>query len=323
MILTDLQTYNLPTSLKRVAKNSYRQATAKLQKFAKAKARRAKSQAVSAVRRQYYFSQAYADTRLAVARNEDIFISALIITAILAYAATISVGEFIIMFFNTAFGISEVIGLNIMLVMFAACAVLAVLYLWVAAFVTNLMSIAIMNGANRKKHRSLRGTARQSLRYASRVSGAWVGLLALIFLPICLGAAGILAYIKLYGISPDGLIELAPRALAAGVAWIFIVLMNFGLIAQVALFEPQVSLVKTFKRSYQLVKARGRIFLLLGYTLLALAAAAGLKLAAAVEAITMLNQWIAYGVILLAISVFGNAMLVSLYRKRRLARPAG
>lgn len=301
-------------------KQNYKLAKARSQRFLKAKVRKAKSATISAVRRQYYFNRAYADMRNYISRNEDIYITSLIVTAVLAYAASLSLGQFLLMFFNTAYGLSDVTGINILVLMFAASMVVGVFYLWVASFLMNMMSLPIMDGAGRKTIRSLRKTARASLRLTSRVSATWVTLFGLAAVgPIIAGVVA-LVFIKSNPLPPEVLLDLIPKAVAASVAWVFIVLMNFGLAPYVALFEPKIGLLQTFKRSYKLVKSRGRIFLLLGYTALTFAIAAAFKLSIAAENILMLNKWVAFSLFILSAGILGNAMAVTLYRKRRLAR---
>jgi hypothetical protein len=320
MLLTQLQTLNIPRTGSRALKRTVKTGQAKIQKLAKAKLKKAKSTTRQAVRRQYYFSSAYGDMRQAISRNEDIFITSLIVVTVMSFAAARALFEFLFMFLNTAFALSQLTAVSIMLWIAAACLVVGVLYAWVAAFSFNMLSLSIMEGATGKKLRSVRQTARKSLRRASRVTGVWFCLAALLIVPILLIMAGVLTYLHFYPISQDGLLNLIPKIAVTGVTWICLVLMHFSLAPQVALFEPDLSISQVFNRSRLLVRRRGRIFLLLGHCLLAVVLLAAYKLSEAIEYVLMLDKWVAFSLFLLAAAVMVNGLKTSLYRKRALAR---
>lgn len=320
MLLTQLQTLNIPRTGPRALKRTIKTGRAKSLRLAKAKLRKIKSATRQAVRRQYYFSNAYADTRQAISRNEDIFITALIVMAVMSFAAVRVLFEFLFMFLNTAFALSQLTTLNVMVWITAACLVVGVMYAWVAAFSFNMLSLSIMEGATGKKLRSVRQTARKSLSRASRVTAVWFCLAALLTLPVLAAIAGVLTYLHFYPMSPAGLLALAPKIAVAGVAWICLVLMNFSLAPQVALFEPNLTLGQVFSRSRLLVRRRGRIFLLLGHCLLAAALLVTYKLSGMIEHVLMLNKWVAFSLFLLAAAALGNGIKTTLYRKRCLAR---
>lgn len=320
MLLTQLQTLNIPRTGGRALKRTLKTGQAKAHKLVRAKLKKAKSATRQAIRRQYYFSSAYGDMRQAISRNEDIFITAFIVMAVMSFAAARALFEFLFMFLNTAFALSQLTAVSIMLWILAACLVVGVLYAWVAAFSFNMLSMSIMEGATGKKRRSVRLTARQSLSRASRVTGVWFCLAVLLVVPILLAIAGVLTYHRFYPISPEGILNLIPKIAVAGVTWVCLVLMHFSLAPQVALFEPNLTLRQVFNRSRLLVRRRGRIFLLLGHCLLAAALLAAYKMSELIERILMLDKWVAFSLFLLTAAVLVNGLKTALYRKRALAR---
>lgn len=311
---------NIPRTGSRALKRTVKTGQAKIQKLAKAKLKKAKSTTRQAIRRQYYFTSAYGDMRQAISRNEDIFITALIVVTVMSFAAARALFEFLFMFLNTAFALSQLTAISIMIWIAAACLVVGVLYAWVAAFSFNMLSLSIMEGATGKKLRSVRQTARKSLRRASRVTGVWSCLVILLTAPILLLMTSVLIYHHFYPLSQDGLLNLIPKIAVTSVTWICLVLMHFSLAPQVALFEPDLTLRQVFNRSRLLVRRRGRIFLLLGHCLLAAALLAAYKTSELIEHILMLDKWVAFSLFLLAAVVFGNGLKTTLYRKRSLAR---
>lgn len=104
------------------------------------------------------------------------------------------------------------------------------------------------------------------------------------------------------------------------IVWILYVLVQYSLVPYVVLFEPGHTLTSAFGRSRQLVKKRGRLFILATYTLLALFLMTVYFVAALFENAAGLEKWLTFGITALIALMFFNATLVVLYRKRRLAR---
>jgi hypothetical protein len=291
-----------------------------LYKVAKLKARKARTYIRAAIRSQYYMHYAFADMRRSINRNEDIFITSAIIIAIVAYAATFTAVEFLLLFLNTAYGIAQVTGLDINLIILTAAMTLITLYGWVLSFAVNNMSISIMDGANRKKNRSVRKTLRRGLQQASRVTAAWFTLGALIFLPLLIATGIGYLYIHVSHVSEEELLNIISKAIILAITWVCIVLMQFSLAPQVALFESHLNLKQVFVRARSLVIGKGRIFMLLGYCLVGLVFAASYKLSELLEDILMLNKWVALSFFTIGLAMLSNGILVTLYHKRRLAR---
>jgi hypothetical protein len=129
--------------------------------------------------RQFYLTTAIRDSRLAISRNEDIFLGVVLLSIMLGYAFSDSAASLLLFCFQAISAGSDATGMSIGLLSLMAVGVLATACVWLIAFILNGLSLAQMDGANGKRHISLRATMRRSLALTSRVSTAWV-LLGLI-----------------------------------------------------------------------------------------------------------------------------------------------
>jgi len=198
--------------------------------------------------------------------------------------------------------------------------VLLVLCAWLAAFLLNMLSLAVMDGANRKVKRSIRATTRQGLRYSTRVANAWFVLGAIIAMPLLAASALGYLYIDLFGSSAVKPEAFLPYVIAAAAAWVLFALLHYSLIPQVALFEPKLPLKQVITRSRHLVRRRGRLFLLAGYGLLGVVLTAGYQLSELIEKFFGLENVLSLFMGTFVTVIFANCILVIFYRKRKLAR---
>lgn len=316
MSFTQLGILDLPRPNRRFFKRKLSHARKQTHKLFRAQIRRARSRSLAAIRSQYYLTDAFDDLRIAARRNEDIFITAIILILVLGFSYVATAANFLILFFKTAYDLADLSGVNMGLLMAVAGVVAAVLFGWLAAFLLNLMSVAIMDGATRKVRRSVRTTVRTSLRHAGRVASAWLLFGCIIGVPLALGAAGSYLYMHAHAISMDALLGDLPKAVIAALTWIIFVLMQYSLVPYVALFEPELPLSRILRRSRQLVSRRGHLFLLFGYLLFVAALGGAYK----VTELAGPGQGLAFAVLALGISLVANGTLVMLYRKRKLAR---
>lgn len=298
--------------LSRFIKSSYRRN--------KLAIRRSRNRAVSYYRSQYYPSTAVAEFKTAVSKNEDIMVASVILALSLYFAFMNMTGEVLLLFFQTGYDIAELTGINMAVLLVIVCGILAVIGSWLAALLINMISFSIMDGANRKVYRSFRSTARKSLQYASRVSGAWIALIIVIMVPLIVVGVNSILLIK-GALSPVVALEaILPFAATLAIASTVLLLINYGLVPFVALFEPDIPLHKALDRSYQLVRRRGRIFLMSIY------GAFGLSVLAAYGLALGLNYLLKIPTALTVIVLFGlialsfNSILVIFYRKRKQSR---
>lgn len=292
----------------------------RLQRLMKLAIRKSRSATTSWYRRQYFITNAYKDVRKGIRLNEDIFLGAVITAAVLLYAFISISAELTYSFFITAFLFSEQSGANMIAWTGVAGACLAVLTAWMLVLIFNSSSLAIIQGLNRKKDRSLRQTFRTSLKLVGRVTTAWIILFSIMALPVLATIAIGINHLLLD--MPSNLYELldiAPYYTTAAVAGMLGMLVQYSLVPAVALFEPQLSYNSVLKRSQQLVSQRGRLFLLAGYGLLALSFASLAGLALVLQKVGLPT---AMTLTLGGLGLVGlwQSILTVFYRKRRLAR---
>jgi hypothetical protein len=316
MSFTELGTLDFPWPNRRFFQRKLSHAQKQLYKLTKAQLRRAKSRSVATIRRQYYLTDAVSDLRVAIGRNEDIFITAVMAILVLGFSYVATAANFLILFFKTAYDLADLSGINMGLLMVVAGTVIAVLFGWLAAFLLNLMSVAVMDGATRKVHRSVRSTVRTSLRQAGRVASAWLLFGCVIGLPLALGVAGSYYYMHAHAVSMDELLGDLPKAVIGALTWIVFAIMQYSLAPYVALFEPELPLSRTLRRSRQLVRRRGHLFLLFGYLIFGAALVAAYRLSSVAGS----GQGLVFAMLTLIITFTAHGTLVMLYRKRKLAR---
>ncbi len=272
-------------------------------------------------RRQYYLTAAYLDIRKAVARNEDIFFASSLIAAAVMFAFAATASQVFLQSFLSLSLLNDLTGFSFLPVFVLFCGVLATLAGWVAAWMANLLSTALMDGANRKRTASLRRTLRHSLQQASRTTSSWLLVAVVVGGPMVL--VGLLSMLYLLLLSDRSLIaagQAMALAVSASVMWLLYAGTTYGLAPQVALFEKDVPLWSTLGRSRQLVLRRGRPFIMGLYV------AAGVFIAGAYSVAWWLQQAFSstimvffYGVVFATLCAVRLGMSV-LYRKRKLAR---
>lgn len=291
----------------------------KAKRHTKAQIRKAESSTLRYFRSQYYPTTAWSDLRLATLRNEDIVVNALILLFAIGFASTVTVFDFTLLFLNTAYDISALTGVSMSLLVLVVGGVLASLVGWTSAFLMNMMSLAVIDGANRKVKVTIRSTSRKALSMASAVTTAWFVLLVRTALPSSLAVISAVAYLKLY--YPEITLPLVPASIfvASLMTWSLVNFIRFSLAPYIVLFE-QAPIPVAFRRSSELLKHRGKIFL--GTVYLSLMAALGIMygIAMFIDNLIGYNQYLIFA----AFAVFGivvtNGVLVMLYRKRKLAR---
>ncbi len=320
MSLTQLQAYYQPWLKKRSLRKELLLFRKNTQKLLKAQIRKAKTKTIRAVRSQYYVSTALADAKIAARRNEDIVITMTILAIVICYSAAAISLDLLITAFSAVFALSEVTKIDPSTLIILTFGSVAVIAGWLAAMVMNMQSIALLDGANRKRINTVRSTVRKSLKYTSRVTYSWL-LIGLIIIGIpALGAIAAAMYLSQTTISMLGMLEFAPFAITAGIAWVVIMLMEYGLVPYIMLFEPHLSFRQTLSRSNELIKNKGRIFLLCADILLGISLAGAYFTATKAEALLGIHRGLHFFGYGLALVLIYNAVMTLFYRKRKLAR---
>jgi hypothetical protein len=272
-------------------------------------------------RSQYYLPAAIRDIRKGARANEDIFLGSLMLTLVVLFAYASTVANIVLQSYLTMSYLNDITGISVVLLVAAFSGVLVTLGAWLVAWLSNTLAIAVMDGVNRKRKKSLRLTLRRGLHLAARTTTTWFLLGCVIAAPIMLAAALTLAYITT--ISDRSLNELfgALAILAcAGTLWILYALTTFGLAPLVAVFENKVPLVDTFARSRRLVLRRGRPFLLALYIGVAIFLTGTYEAALALRNVFgTASDVMFYASVPIAI-LSANLLQTALYRKRKLAR---
>jgi hypothetical protein len=312
--------YNFPKLNRRSLKRKFKYARSKTERYAKAKMRKTKSVSTAYLRRQYFINTARLDAQRAIAQNEDIFIGTSIISVLVGYSFAVKATDFLLLFFQTAYEAAGITGISMFFLAFAAIGTLSVLFAWIAAFTLNMQSIALMEGANGKQHRSIRRTVRIGLQHASRITTVWALLLAIMVAPLVLVAITAYTYISVAAMSMKEVLALAPAAGVVSAIAVLVVLLQFSLAPYAALFEPHLTILQTLKRSRQLLMRRGRLFLLFTYLAFAGALAGVYGISLALQALISIPTIVTLGLGATALFMALNGILVMLYRKRKLAR---
>lgn len=313
--------YNLPKLRTRSLQRRFAAAQHKTKRYLKTKVRRAKSQTVATYRRQYFLTAAGRDIRVAAAKNEDIFITSLIIAAVIGYCFAVTVTDLLLLFFQTALDGTTKYGLGMIPLSIAALGTLGILALWVFTFMLNTISVALMEGATGKQYRSVRMTLRKGLRQTGRVATVWLMIMLRLAAVTAIVSIAFISYIAATGVNDlEEAIRYIPYAGGAAVLIMLHVLLRYSLAPYVALFEPATSSNGALKRSRQLLHRRGKLFLLATYVSALLAAAALYGSAVMIEQLLGINKLVFCALGGLSIAIILNCTLVMLYRKRKLAR---
>lgn len=283
-------------------------------------AKKSRTRTAAYFRNQYYLTTATRDLKTAAARNEDIVIASLIVTAGLLFSYMKMAGEAMLLFFQTAYELSELTGMNMLVLGVVVLAIFSVIAGWLSAFLLNIISISIMDGATRKQYKSVRATIRKGLRYASRVTGAWIVYLATLMIPLITLAAPSILYVIA---APNPLIaleKLVPFLTVASISSTILLIMNYGMMPYVALFEPLPPLSQTLETSRQLVKTRGRLFILGIYGFFFAAMTTAYGVAYVLQNMLQIPKGITFIVLAGMVILYTHSLMVMLYRKRKLAR---
>ena len=300
-------------------KRSLDKLTHKTKRYIKSRTRKAESATVRYFRSQYYPTTAWADLRLASLRNEDIVVNALLLLFAIGFASTVTVFDFTLLFLNTAYDISALTGISMSLLVLVVGGVLASLVGWTSAFLMNMLSLAVIDGANRKVKVTIRSTSRKALSMASAVTTAWFVLLVRRALQPAFAVIGPALYLKFY--SPEVSLPLVPASIAVAslMTWSIVNFLRFSLAPYIVLFE-QAPIPVAFKRSNSMLKQRGKIFV--GAVYACLVATLGIMYAISllIDSLIGYNKYLVFAALALFGIIATNGVLVMLYRKRKLAR---
>ncbi|MES2971327.1 MAG: hypothetical protein V4702_03340 [Patescibacteria group bacterium] len=315
------QILTFPTPLRgKPSLGKFKQARKRFSRLVSSRIKSIKRYLLKASRQHYFLPKAFSDLRRASAQNEDIVLASVISGFLLVYACSVIAVEFVVALSNATYAMSEATDVDMGLLLLVAGPLVILFCMLLAAATLNFLSLAVMDGANRKVYRTIRTTFKRALGAASRLTSAWFLLgivhfarMFAVFMPVYL-------YVKWF----SDIVVLSNRALIAvstfAIVWLIVGLIKYSLVPYVALFEPQYLLTEAFGRSRQLVNKQAVVFLLIGSLVLSVYVFGLYKLCVLLKATLGVGTNLLFVLGLLAGIMLANGAMVMLYRKRKLAR---
>ena len=185
-------------------------------------------------------------------------------------------------------------------------------------FLISTASLAVYAGSEGRKI-SVSQLMSQGLRLAGRAMLATFTLSLVIIGPSILVGLLLLLITLMTGLHGSSILLLGVILWLGTFVWSLIAAFRFALVPFVAVVEPRLPILKTLKRSHNLLSNGGQFFLFKGFLLFA----ATLMILAAVAGQNLQSTNTGYGVIVILLSLFANGVLVVLYRNRRLVKGNG
>lgn len=315
MILEQLGTLNTGRPAR-----DFKKILLKKQRSVKRSLLRTQRHAIATIRRQYYLTNAVADSYRAFRLNEDIALASLLVIGVISFSTISILGNALYTIMITAVTLSFTYNANIALMVLSSVVVIAVVVGWLLAMLQNMLSISLMDGLNRKRDRSLLKTLRRSLGLATQTAGAWLLLLLAAFIPV---GAVLLAAMGILSVGDTSPADVMPALVGLGamsLVWVLWVIANYALLPYALLFNKTDSIGNTLELSRQLVDTKGRGFILAGLVMF-IAVMAGLyALAEGLEKLTQVNSSLTMMLLGAGAITGANAIMTVFYRKRRMAR---
>lgn len=267
--------------------------------------------------RQYQFNDAARDVRIAYRRNEDIMLGLLILGYFLIYVA-VSNGADILYYFSQAVLMTTVVfGWAIAPLLLLVLAGVFMGLLWMLMVVMSAVQGSVMESLVRKRYRSLRIALKRSVKGSGRMVVAWLLLAALVCVPLGLATMLVMSAMMFGFITPDQFAQYGQYGVIVALLWPIYCAMHYALIPTIAHFQPRSSWKSVIAQSHELVRRKGRVFLLLLHMAILTGFCAVYGIAWAVNAIVPVG--------VLGVTVFGcfaltlvyQAVLTLLYYRRR------
>lgn len=292
----------------------------KIKRLLKNRIKTVKKAVSTTAKKHYFLPTAYKDLKSAASKNEDIVLASAAWSALLVYAAAVLTYESLIAISRITYALSEATGYDMGVLILVFAPLIALFCILVSATSFNFMSLAIMDGANRKVYRTIRSTLARSLEAASRITGAWFLLGCVLVYRLLAVFVPLIVFVK-YFHSVANLSYVALGAVAsAGVVWFIAGLVKYSLVPYVALYEPKLILDETFRRSRSLVNMQAVTFIFTGVLALSIYIYGLYELCSALKSWIGIGTNLVFVLGLLAAIMLANGGMVMLYRKRKLAR---
>jgi hypothetical protein len=300
-------------------KRKLMRAKAKAHKFTRAQIKKARTNTIRYYRSQYYPATAWTDLRIAALHNEDIVLNSVVILWVIGFACAATLFDFALLFLNTAYDISSLTGIDMKILLLIVGGVLASVGGWVTAFLLNMMSLAILDGANRKIKTTVRSTLRRAISMASTVTTTWLMIALRCAMPLLVTMIVGVVYISyFYGVFTLPL-EVWSVAVASMMTWSIVNFLRYSLAPYIVLFE-RAPIGSALKKSSSMLKHRGKVFLLSIYTCLVAALGIMYVVSYSIDQLIGYDWYLIFAVLAVSGLIATNGVLVMLYRKRKLAR---
>jgi len=281
--------------------------------------RQTKTQTTQWYRRQYFLSDAARDVRVSASRNEDIFLGSLMAVVLLSYAFVATASQVMYFSFQSITAVSDATGISLTELTLLCFGVLGTTTAWFLGFIINMLSLTLLDGANRKRNVSLKHTMREALRLSPAFTVMWFSVLtiaAAAFITIALPFA-------VYGL---GHYKHALPSIgfdAAALTALLVVgyqLSSIVLAPTIVLTEPKVAVLAALQTSRRLLPLRGRLFVMALGAIVGTALAASWELSLATQHAFGYQGDILFYLLAVVEVIAANLVLTVLYRKRRQAR---
>jgi hypothetical protein len=320
-MLTNLQTGTLPRRGTLSINRKFRDTRRQLAKSLKSQKRRTQSNYKAWHRRQYFLTSAHRDLRSAFIRNEDIVLATTFIAAVMIYSYCTIMAQILVDVLETVYTITEISSVSFTLLMMITIGVLSVTTAWVAAFISNAVSLSLIQGINRKQNRSIRLTLRQALQQTTATIMSWTFILKQVALPLI--AAGLLGIVFILTVPFHRNYWLLAIPGVAGLTALVISarrLVRTSLVPYIILHEQKTTFADAFSRSREMISAKGRWFLAALYSSMFVALTASYGIAFLLNKAVSLPTGLTFTCAVLAILLYTNSLLTAFYSKRRRSR---
>ncbi|MDB5185985.1 MAG: hypothetical protein JWL85_508 [Candidatus Saccharibacteria bacterium] len=267
----------------------------------------------------YRIFRAVGDTYKAIRNNAVTFVLSVTASYVVASITLALVTLFTMKVLYGDFGLRFATTPKLITVIIGSLIVYTLWYAFVYTFVMNTLSTTLYDGADNRKN-SVKATLSKSLRSVGRVAAANT-LFALVCLwPFTLMVVVPLAILTAGSAASNSLFLILPILMIAAMAWGYIAFVRYALAPYVALFEPDVPIIKTLGRSKHLLTKGGQWFLLKGMLLL-FTILIVLAIATGSDVRSVLNTGnIVLNIFLTIVSITAQGAMVMLYRNRRVVR---
>jgi len=279
----------------------------------------ARSSSSSKAPKKYPVFKALTDAVNAIRNNAKTFALTIIISFVVAAVSLflISLAAGIILVGGTGTNFNSTSKLVVVII--GALLVYTVWFALANAFVLSATSLAVYDGSDNIKS-SVRRTLSVSRARFRRVAAASILYVLLAIWPVVIIIITPLVLLLTGHLGGNSSVLFVPVLILIAIAWEYIAIIRYALTPYVALFEPEIPVTKTLGRSKYLLQFGGQWFLVKGFLLL-IGLCIILALITHRSLYQLTNSNSAFiDIVFILVSIIINAVLVMLYRNRKIVR---